>query len=301
MSDIKAIEYKIFEKIKYRDENGTEYWLARELVSVLGYTKWDNFQRVIDRAMLACKNSGFEVADQFAEVNKFVEMPTKPRKSNEQEIGFPDIGKTKTKAVIDYRLSRYACYLIVQNGDPRKELIALGQTYFAIQTRRQEVQDYFEKLDEENKRLVIRGDIKQWNQMLAETAYKAGVIDEKEYARFQNAGYMGLYGGEAVEDIHKRKGLKPKEKILDFMNSSELAANLFRITLADEKIKKENIALPGKAIHAHNIVGQEVRGAIKRAGGILPEDQPTPEKSVERIAREQIKQLKKKKNLMFDE
>jgi DNA-damage-inducible protein D len=303
MADLNAKEYKNFEDIKRRDENNAEYWLARELAPVLEYAKWENFSKVIDRAILACKNSGFELADNFIEISKTVEMPTKPRKGDEK-IGFPDVGKTKTKSITDYRLSRYACYLIVQNGDPRKAVIALGQTYFAIQTRRQEVQDYFNQLDEDNKRLVARGDIKQWNQMLAETAHKAGVIDDVDYAVFQNAGYKGLYGGETVADIHARKKLKPKEKILDFMNSSELAANLFRITLADEKMKKENIVTPTEAVTAHNIVGQEVRGAIIRAGGILPENQPTPEKSVEQIAKEQIQELKeqaKKKKLMLDE
>jgi len=285
MSDLRAKEYESFESIKRRDENGTEYWLARELAPVLEYAEWRNFSKVIDRAMIACRNSGFDVGDQFVEVNKTVAMPS----------------KAKPKTIPDYRLSRYACYLIVQNGDPRKETIALGQTYFAIQTRRQETQDYFEQLDEDNKRLVIRGNIKQWNQMLAETAHRAGVITEKEYAQFQNAGYMGLYGGETVEDIHRRKGLRSREKILDHMNSNELAANLFRITLADEKIKNEKISTKEGASHAHNVVGQEVRGAIARAGGTLLEDQTTPEKSTEQIAREQIKQLKKKKKLMLDE
>jgi DNA-damage-inducible protein D len=303
MGDLQAREYKSFEDIKHCDESGAEYWFARELASVLGYVEWRNFSKVIDRAMLACQNSGFEVTDQFPEVRKLVEMPVKPRK-NPKKIGFVDLNKTKMKSIIDYRLSRYACYLIVQNGDPRKEIIALGQTYFAIQTRRQEVQDYFNRLDEDNRRLVIRGDIKQWNQMLAETAHRAGIIDEEEYSVFQNAGYKGLYGGESVDDIHARKRLKPTERILDFMNSSELAANLFRITLADEKIKMEGLFAPPEAITAHSIAGQEVRGAIVRAGGILPENQPTPKKSVEQIAKEQIKELRekaKKKKLMLDE
>lgn len=283
MADLKGKEYKKFEDIKHV-ENDIEYWYARELAKCLQYEKWANFSKVIDRAMLACQNSGYEVDDQFAEVGKMV-----------------DIGSKTKRKLKDYKLTRYACYLIVQNADPRKEIIALGQTYFAIQTRRQEVSDYYNKLDENNKRLVVRGDIKQWNQMLAESAHNAGVITDKEFATFQNAGYMGLYGGETVEDIHKRKGLKKKEKILDYMNSQELIANLFRISLADEKLKKERIFGSENATMVHNKVGQEVRAAIKRVGGVLPEDQPTPEKSIDEIAKEQIKKLKKKKKLMLDE
>lgn len=284
MSNLIAKEYKLFEEIKHTDEFGNEYWFARELAPVLGYAEWRNFSKVIDRAMVACRNSGFNVNDQFVDVNKLIEH-----------------AKGGKRSIVEYRLTRYACYLIVQNGDPRKEVIALGQTYFAIQTRRQEVQDYFNRLDEDNKRLVVRGNIKQWNQMLAESAHSAGVITDEEFAEFQNAGYAGLYGGETVADIHARKGLKPKEKILDFMNSSELAANLFRITLADEKLKLEGISSAEDAVVAHNIVGQEVRGAIKRAGGVLPENQPTPEKSVEQIAREQIRKVKAEKKKMLDE
>ena len=284
MGNVTAKEYISFESSKHIDENGNEFWLARELAPVLEYVEWRNFSKVIDRAMLACKNSGYNISDQFVEVNKLVEH-----------------GSGAMRSVKEYQLSRYACYLIVQNGDPRKEVVALGQTYFAIQTRRQEVQDYFNQLDEDNRRLVIRGDIKQWNQMLAETAHNAGVITDEEYAVFQNAGYAGLYGGETVSDIHAQKKLSPKQKILDYMNSNELAANLFRITLADEKIKLEKLSTPTKAIVAHSIVGQEVRGAIIRAGGILPENQPTPEKSVEEIAREQIKKIKAQKKKLLDE
>lgn len=283
MADLKRKEYKKFEEIKHI-ENAVEFWYARELMEVLEYTKWSNFSKVIDRAMLACDNSGINVTDQFAEAGKLITH-----------------GKGGQRRIVDYKLTRYACYLIVQNSDPRKKVIALGQTYFAIQTRRQEVRDYFNKLDENKKRLVVRGDIKQWNQMLAETAHTAGVITDKEFAVFQNAGYAGLYGGETVEDIHKRKGLKGKDKILDYMNSQELIANLFRISLADEKIKKERISNKNDATLIHNKVGQEVRNAIKRVGGVLPENQPTPEKSIDEIAKEQIKKLKKKKKLFLDE
>ncbi len=285
MSNLKATEYSAFEKIKHVSDEGVEYWFARELALVLEYVQWRNFEKVIDRARLACLNSGYEITDHFAEVSKTIEMP-----------------KTAIKKVADYRLSRYACYLIVQNGDPRKEVIALGQTYFAIQTRRQEVADYFNQLDEDNKRLVIRGDIKQWNQMLAESAHIAGVISNEEYATFQNAGYMGLYGGMKVEDIHQKKGLQKSDRILDYMSSTELIANLFRISQTDEKLKKDKVATADAANEIHFIVGKEVRGTIERVGGTLPENMPVPEKSITEIEREQLKKLKKApKKLMLDE
>ena len=285
MSNLKAEEYKNFEKIKKIREDGTEYWNARELSEVLQYKKWENFAKVIDRAKLACNNSGFEIRDHFPEVRKMVE-----------------IGSNTVRELLDYELSRYACYLIVQNGDPRKEVIALGQTYFAIQTRRQEVADYFNQLDEDNKRLVIRGDIKQWNQMLLEAAHNAGVITNQEYAEFQNAGYMGLYGGLTVDDIHERKKLKDNEKILDFMGSTELIANLFRISQTEEKLKKDKIHNCSKATSTHYEVGAKVRKAIEDIGGTMPEDLPTPEKSIMQIEKEQLKKLKyKKMKLMLDE
>lgn len=285
LSNLKAEEYKNFEKIKKIREDGTEYWNARELSEVLQYKKWENFAKVIDRAKLACNNSGFEIRDHFPEVRKMVE-----------------IGSNTVRELLDYELSRYACYLIVQNGDPRKEVIALGQTYFAIQTRRQEVADYFNQLDEDNKRLVIRGDIKQWNQMLLEAAHNAGVITNQEYAEFQNAGYMGLYGGLTVDDIHERKKLKDNEKILDFMGSTELIANLFRISQTEEKLKKDKIHNCSKATSTHYEVGAKVRKAIEDIGGTMPEDLPTPEKSIKQIEKEQLKKLKDKKTkLMLDE
>ena len=301
MSRLNAREYKRFEDTKYTRDDGSEFWFARELSMELDYAQWRNFSKVIDKARLACKNSGFDIDDHFAEVNKMVEMPSKPRK-NKDEIGFADVSKTKN--IIDYELSRYACYLVVQNGDPRKEVIALGQTYFAIQTRRQEVADYFNQLDEDNKRLVVRGNIKQWNQMLAEAACNAGLITNEEYAIFQNAGYKGLYGGLDVEDIHARKSLNETDKILDFMGSEELAANLFRITQTESKLKRENVQGVQAATATHYSVGSKVRQTIQDLGGTMPENLPTPEKSISKIEREQIAELKrkaKKKPLMLDE
>ncbi len=300
-NEIIASEYKSFEDIKHKRDDGSEFWLARELQKTLEYTEWRNFSKVIDRAMLACKNAGFEVVDHFVEVNKTVEMPIKPTK-NKENFGFVEVNKTKTKSIPDYELSRYACYLIVQNGDPRKEIIAIGQTYFAIQTRRQELNDYFNSLDEDNKRLVVRGDIKQWNQLLAESAHNAGVLTDEEFATFQNAGYMGLYGGETVADIHKRKGLKPNEKILDFMASPELIANLFRISQTEEKIKNEFIQGADNATKAHYEVGSAVRDAIKKVNGTLPENMETPKESISEIEKKKLKELKKNaKKLMLDE
>jgi DNA-damage-inducible protein D len=244
MSNLNSEEYKSFEGIKHIRENGTELWYARELSEVLQYSKWENFQKVIDRAILACKNSGFSVSDHFPDVRKTIMMP-----------------KNAKKQIIDYELTRYACYLIVQNGDPRKEIIALGQTYFAIQTRRQEVQDAFNQLDENNKRLVVRGNIKQWNQLLVEAAHNAGVITDEEFTIFQNAGYMGLYGSMTVSDIHTRKGLKKNDKILDYMGSTELIANLFRISQTEEKLKRDEVSTVEAANNTHYEVGEKIRKA----------------------------------------
>ncbi len=286
MKDLKANEYKRFEEIKHVREDGTEYWSARELAPTLEYTQWRNFDKVIGRAMIACENSGHSVLDDFAEVSKIV-----------------NAGAT-SKPTKDYELSRYACYLIVQNGDPRKEVIALGQTYFAIQTYRQEVADHFNQLDEDRRRLVVRGDIKQWNQLLAETAHDAGVITNEEFAIFQNAGYMGLYGGLDVDDIHARKELEVGQKILDYMGSTELIANLFRISQTEEKLRKDKVQGAEVATSVHYNVGKEVRSAIEKIGGTMPEDLPTPEKSIQQIEQEQMARLKakaKKGNIMLDE
>ena len=286
LKELKAREYKRFEDIKQIRPDGTEFWSARELAPALEYTKWENFQNVIKRAMIACENSGHSVEDDFPEIRKIV-----------------DAGIT-SKPVKDYELTRYACYLIVQNGDPRKEVIALGQTYFAIQTYRQEVADHFNELDEDRRRLVVRGDIKQWNQMLAETAHNAGVITNEEFAIFQNAGYMGLYGGLDVDDIHKKKNLEVGQKILDYMGSTELIANLFRISQTEEKLRKDEVDNAKTATSIHYSVGKEVRSAIEKIGGTMPEDLPTPEKSIQEIEKEQMTRLKAKAKagkLMLDE
>ena len=286
MSELKGKEYKRFEDIKHIREDGSEFWSARELGPVLDYVKWENFYRVIKRAMISCENAGHSISDDFPEVRKIVEA-----------------GVT-SKPKLDYELTRYACYLIVQNGDPRKEVIALGQTYFAIQTYRQELADHYNQLDEDRRRLVVRGDIKQWNQLLAETAHDAGVITNEEFAIFQNAGYMGLYGGLDVDDIHVKKKLDVGQKILDYMGSTELIANLFRISQTEEKLRKDDIFGAEKATATHYAVGREVRSAIKKIGGTMPEDLPTPEKSIQQIEKEQMDRLKKKAKagkLMLDE
>lgn len=285
MATLIATEYKQFEDIKHTGDNGNEFWYARELAPILEYTEWRNFLKVIDKAMLACQNSGFECADHFVDLNKTIAMP-----------------KGASKKVKDYQLSRYACYLIVQNGDPRKEAVALGQTYFAIQTRRQEIADTFNALDEDNKRLVIRGEVSSWNSMLADAAHTAGITNQIEYAQFQNAGYMGLYGGLTAADIHRRKNLKKNEKILDHMGSEELGANLFRITQTEAKLRREQPQGLETASGIHYQVGQTVREAISKNEGTMPEDLPTPEKSIAEIGKEQLKKLKAKKEPpMLDE
>jgi DNA-damage-inducible protein D len=288
-----------FNDLKRVDEQGIERWPARDLMLSLGYTKWENFSKVIDRAMLSCDTAGFDIKYNFSNLRKMVEMPSKPRKDG-TNLGFPNV--RKTKEILDYNLSRYACYLIVQNGDPRKKQIARGQTYFAIQTYRQELNDKYNQLAEDKKRLLLRGDIKQMNQLLVEAAKDAGIITDEEYAVFQNRGYQGLYGGLSVSEIHELKKLNEKDKILDFMGSEEMIANLFRISQTQSKIKRENIASKEHASHIHFTVGKEVREAIMRLGGIVPEKLPTPSKGVIELEKEAIKKLKKKnKVLIIDE
>ena len=271
LSDEERANYSesLFDSIKHETETGEEFWYARELQVALEYTEWRNFSKVIERAKNSCQNSGNTISDHFVEVNKIVKA-----------------GAT-TKDIGDIELSRYACYLIVQNGDSRKKVIALGQTYFAVKTRQQELIENFDNLTEEKKRLAIRGEMISHNKSLAEAAKMAGIIDPRDYAIFQNKGYKGLYGGLGVKEIHARKGLKKSQKILDHMGSTELAANLFRATQTDEKLRRDHITGKEEANQTHFDVGQKVRQTIKDLGGTMPEDLPTPKKSIKQIEREQ--------------
>lgn len=298
MTEYKKIKVS-FDELKKIDEFGVERWSARELMPQLGYTKWENFSKAIDKAMLSCDTARLDIKYHFSSFKKIIEMPSKPKK-NTNDLGFPEV--RKTKGIVDYNLSRYACYLIVQNGDPRKEQIARGQTYFAIQTYRQELNDKYNQLAEDKKRLLLRGDIKQMNQLLVEAAKEAGIITEEEYAIFQNRGYQGLYGGLSVSEIHDLKKLDERDKILDFMGSEEMIANLFRISQTQSKIKRENIKNKELASHAHFTVGKEVREVIMRLGGVVPENLPTPKKSILKLEKEAIKELKRKnKEIILDE
>jgi len=272
MSELVKYSEQTFESIKHINEYGEEYWLARELQSVLEYAQWRRFSDAIERAKLACKNSGFAIEDHFADVGKMV-----------------DIGSGAEREIDDVMLSRYACYLIVMNGDPRKEVIAVGQTYFAVKTRQQELIDNYEQLSEDQKRLAIRNEMITHNKSLAEAAQMAGIEDSRDYAIFQNKGYQGLYGGLGAKEIHARKGLKKSQRILDHMGSTELAANLFRATQTDEKLRRENIQGKQAAYDTHYEVGKKVRQTIKELGGTMPEDLPTPQKSIAQIEREQEK------------
>ena len=279
MDELSIQQKKLFDDIKHIDEYGNEYWLARELQEILQYTQWRNFQKVISTAQIACKISQQCVADHFAEVSKMITL-----------------AKGAQRKVIDYRLTRYACYLIVMNGDPRKEVIALGQTYFAVKTRQQELAELYDRLSEDEKRLFIRGDIKQKNMLLAEAAHKAGIITNQEYATFQDAGYRGLYGGMTARDIAEHKGLTNGEEILDYMGGEELAANLFRITQTEAKMRREGTSTPTEANAAHYQVGKAVRDTIAGLGGTMPEELPTPDKSIKELEAEQRKQIKPKKD-----
>ncbi len=272
MSELVKYSEQTFESIKHVNEYGEEYWLARELQGVLEYARWENFNKTIERAKKACTNTGFDVEDHFRGVTKMVPL-----------------GSGAEREIDDVMLSRYACYLVVMNGDPNKEVIAVGQTYFAVKTRQQELIDNYEQLSEDQKRLAIRNEMIAHNKSLAEAAQMAGVEDPRDYAIFQNKGYQGLYGGLGAKEIHARKGLKKSQKILDHMGSTELAANLFRATQTDEKLRRENIQGKQAAYDTHYEVGKKVRQTIKELGGTMPEDLPTPEKSIAQIEREQEK------------
>lgn len=263
-----------FESIKHIDDQGNEFWSARELYLLLDYSEWRNFTKVIDKAMKACESSHIKVSSHFVEANKMVQL-----------------GVGTQRQVSDFLLSRYACYLIVQNGDPSKPVIAAGQTYFAVQTRRQELADeeQFKQLQEDQKRLYLRNELKEHNKQLVETAQKAGVESNLDFAIFQNHGYKGLYGGLDNKAIHARKGLQKNEKILDHMGSTELAANLFRATQTEEKLRRDNIQTKQEANQTHFDVGKKVRQTIQELGGTMPEDLPTPDKSIKTLENHQKK------------
>ena len=272
MPNIQKYSHTVFESIKHINEYGKEFWYARELAKALEYKDFRNFEQSVFRAMDACKNSGYNISDHFGDATEMVSI------GSGAERGFPS-----------YMLSRYACYLIVMNGDPRKEVIAAGQTYFAVKTHQQELTEDYAQLTEDQKRLAIRSEIKEHNKSLAAAAQQAGVETPQEYAVFQNYGYMGLYGGLKAQDIKARKGLKKSQDILDHMGSTELAANLFRATQTDEKLRRENIQGKAQANRTHYEVGAKVRQTIQDLGGTMPEDLPTPEKSIHQLACEQQK------------
>ena len=257
----------IFERIKHYDEDGQEYWSSRELADALEYVDYRNFENVIETAKEACKNSSQTVSDHFVDVTEMIKLA----KGAERQI----------KSTL---LSRYACYLIVQSADPRKEAVALGHTYFAIQTRRQEQED--------ERRLQLRHEITQHNKSLASAAKQAGVVEPMDYAIFQNYGYRGLYGGLTMQDIHKRKGLKKSQAILDYMGSEELAANLFRATQTEAKLQRDGVHSKGVANETHFMVGQKVRQMIAEFGNTMPENLPTPSESIKQLDRRKKKQQK---------
>ena len=269
MISIKEIEEyteKIFEEIKHIDEEGNEYWEARELMPILEYSKWENFNNVIKKALVSYKNSNNDELYWIPEFRKPIIT-----------------GKGKKEYIIDYKLSRYICYLIVQNANPKKKMVALGQTYFAIQTRKMELTEKeYSKLTEDEKRFYQRELTKKGNYSLNQTAKNAGV---KNFDKFHNAGYRGLYNGETADDIAKRKGLRYREDILDNMGSEELAANLFRITQTESKLKRDNIKGENNANITHYNIGKNVREAIKKNGGEMPEELPTPNKSIKELER----------------
>lgn len=259
-NELSSNHMSLFEKIKQTDENGNEFWMARQLAKVLQYSDFRNFTSVVEKAKEACKNSGQLVEDHLVELNEVVA-----------------VGSGATHSYPSYKLSRYACYLVVLNADPSKEVVALGQTYFAVQTRLQEIrqmEEYSSLSTEDEKRLFLRNEMAKHNTQLAAAAKDAGVIEPVDYAIFQNHGYMGLYGGLDAKGIHKKKGLKKSQQILDHMGSTELAANLFRATQTEDKLKRENVKGKQNANKTHYEVGKKVRKTIAELGGTMPENLP---------------------------
>jgi len=262
-----------FEKIRRTNDSGNDYWSSRDLAQVLGYTNYRNFEQVIQKARLACFNTGHRIEDHIVDINDMI-----------------PVGKGAQRPVKTTLLSRYACYLAIQNADPTKEIVAAGQSYFAVQTRRQEIAD---ETKEEDRRLLLREEMKKHNLQLADAAKGAGVIEPRDYAIFQNHGYMGLYGGLKADDIQRRKGLGKGRQILDHMGSTELAANLFRATQTEEKIRRERIVGKDKANLTHQEVGAKVRQTIKELGGTMPEDLPVAE-DIKKLQTQKQKKLKGK-------
>lgn len=276
MTEITPPHRDSFESIRHEDE-GVEYWLGRQLAPVLGYQEYRNFLAVVEKAKISASAAGLNPSDHFGDVTRMI-----------------DLGKGAQREVADVRLSRYACYLIVQNGDPSKPVIASGQTYFAVQTRRQEIQDdpAFSSLSEDERRLMLRREMAQHNTALASAARQAGVETGLDYAIFQDHGYRGLYGGRTMRDIHALKGLKKSQKILDHMGSTELAANLFRATQAEDKLKRDGANTKAQANDIHHAVGRKVRSTIAELGGAMPEHLPTPDTSIGQLERAKAKALK---------
>lgn len=269
INNVEKYSEKVFEEIKHIDEEGNEYWEARELMKVLEYSKWENFNKVIQKGINACQNSNNNSNEHFPDIRKTLEMPN-----------------NALKEIVDYHLSRYACYLIAMNADSRKKVIALAQTYFAIQTRKMEIlESEYEKLSEDDKRLYQRELTRKGNYSLNQAASIAGV---RNFGEFHNAGYRGLYNGETADDIFKRKGLDYRQDILDYMGEDELIVNMFRINQTKQKLKNDKVKGETNANNAHYKVGKEVRNTIKKLGGTMPEDMPTPKRSIKEINKSKL-------------
>ena len=283
--DSDAVTGSPFEQIRYTTADGSEYWSARDLADLLGYVQWRNFVTALAKARLACSNSDHDPADHFADTSKMVSL-----------------GSGARRRVADVQLSRYACYLVIQNADPSKEIVALGQTYFAVQTRRAEQADELAGLTEDQRRIYLRYELAGHNKQLAATVRTAGVISPQDFAVFQDSGYKALYNGEGTADIHRRKGLRPQERILDHMGAEEMGANLFRATQAEAKIRRDGVQGAAAANAAHAEVGRKVRQTIAELGGTMPEDLPTPAHSIQELEQAEKRRLAQGSQLeMFGE